>query len=75
MTQHANDVDATRIFVVRLSRVPGATGLHGRLEHVLTGRQHDFDSAEGLVDCLLSEERQLERERGDLTRNGGRPGP
>ena len=38
--------------------------LRGRIEHVLSGRRHDFDSGAALLACLLSEmrlEQQLEQ--------------
>lgn len=36
--------------------------LQGRVEHVLSGRRHDFASAQALIEILLQEEREVARE-------------
>ena len=56
--------EATRhVYVVKLAGPVSTAGqpLRGRLEHVASGRRHDFDSAEAMLDCLLHEEQQLAR--------------
>lgn len=51
-------VDLT--WVLRLHRTaPGACC--GQIEHVLTGRCHDFDDAEGLLACLRLEQHEVAR--------------
>ena len=37
------------------------TRIAGRLEHVLSGRRHDFDDGEALLACLAHEQRQVAR--------------
>jgi hypothetical protein len=45
-----------------LAADPLAPGrLRGRIEHVLSGRRHDFDSGEALLACLASEQRLEQR--------------
>jgi hypothetical protein len=52
----------SNVFVIRLH--PGeampAGRLCGRLEHVASGRQHDFDNAAALVACLQHEQLQID---------------
>lgn len=52
---------AHHVYVIHL-RVPSADPLQGRMEHVASGRRHDFDSGQGLLDCLRQEEAQVARE-------------
>lgn len=51
----------SQVFVIRLhpgdALPPGA--LCGRLEHVASGRQHDFDTAPALLACLQHEQLQI----------------
>ncbi len=45
-------------YVLRLVADPSAPErLAGRLEHVASGRRHDFDDAEALLACLRHEQR------------------
>jgi hypothetical protein len=37
---------------------PGPDGLAGRLEHVLSGRRHDFANGPALLACLAFEQQQ-----------------
>jgi hypothetical protein len=46
------------------------TRLAGRLEHVLSGRRHDFDDGAALLACLAHEQLQVAR-----TALPGRPAP
>jgi hypothetical protein len=48
------------VYVVKLlPSDPGAPGrLAGRLEHVLSGRRHDFDNGAALLACLAHEQSQ-----------------
>lgn len=59
------------VYVVRLRhadpRDPSA--LSGRLEHVMSGRQHDFDNAQALLACLAHEQAQVAQAQG-LERRG-----
>jgi hypothetical protein len=49
-------------YVIKLGP-PGEAGrLQGRVEHVLSGRRHDFASAQALIEILLQEEREVARE-------------
>jgi hypothetical protein len=51
---------ADRTWVLRLHGTePG--GCCGQLEHVLSGRCHDFDHAEALLACLRLEQREVAR--------------
>lgn len=52
---------ADHVYVIHL-RAPGAASLQGWMEHVASGRRHDFDSGQGLLDCLWQEEAQVARE-------------
>lgn len=49
------------VYVVRLhvarGREPGR--LSGRLEHVISGRRHDFDNGAALLACLAHEQSQV----------------
>lgn len=60
------DSTPAHVYVVKLftceGTAPGA--LCGRLEHVASGRRHDFDDGHALLDCLRHEERQVARELG-----------
>ena len=51
----------THAFVIKLHPSdplhPG--GLSGRLEHVLSGRRHDFDNGRALLACLRHEQQQV----------------
>jgi hypothetical protein len=62
------------VYVIRLRhgdpRDPAA--LSGRLEHVMSGRQHDFDDAQSLLACLAHEQAQVARAQG-LERRGPAP--
>ena len=60
-TGSSNGLYALQLFATDL-RHPDR--LRGRIEHVLSGRRHDFDSGAALLACLLSEmrlEQQLEQ--------------
>lgn len=60
----ASSFPAAHGYVVKL-RAPDPAHpevLRGRLEHLTSGRRHDFDSGEGLLACLQGE--QLESLRG-----------
>ena len=59
---------ADHVYVIQLTRRIG-TDLQGRLEHVGSGRRHDFDSSLSLLECLQQEEAQVAR---DLARGAGR---
>lgn len=50
-------------YVVKLGPLTDceAGRLQGRVEHVLSGRRHDFASAQALIDILLQEEREVAR--------------
>lgn len=52
------------VYVVKLlPSDPGAPArLAGRLEHVLTGRRHDFDDGTALLACLAHEQSQARAE-------------
>ena len=50
-------------YVVKLTPSPSGQ-LRGRIEHVVSGRRHDFDSSQALIDCLVHEEQQLSRDLG-----------
>lgn len=43
-------------YVLKLRHDVGTDALVGRLEHVLSGRRHDFDHAAALVSCLRHEQ-------------------
>ena len=43
----------TYVLKLRNDAEPGA--VIGRLENIVTGRQHSFDSADGLLGCIASE--------------------
>jgi hypothetical protein len=58
------------VFVLKLRGAANAAGLPGRIEHVLSGRRHDFDSAAALLACLRHELHEVCR--GD---DGEPPGP
>jgi hypothetical protein len=60
---NAHSEPTQHVYVIKLAGPAGTAGegLRGRLEHVASGRRHDFDSADALLDCLLHEERQLAR--------------
>jgi hypothetical protein len=49
------------VYVIKLHvpdpRSPG--GLSGRLEHVSSGRRHDFDNGPALLACLVHEQAQV----------------
>lgn len=52
------------VFVVKL-RAPDlldASRLRGRVEHVSSGRRHDFDSSAALLACLAAELQELGRD-------------
>jgi hypothetical protein len=51
------------VFVVKLRTGAGhgAHNLSGRVEHVLSGRRHDFDSSAALLACLLQEQQEVQR--------------
>jgi hypothetical protein len=55
------------VYVVRLLAAPAgtATRLCGQLEHVLSGRRHDFDDGHALLACLRHEQRQVLRSVSD----------
>ncbi|MBI5716265.1 MAG: hypothetical protein HZC37_01095 [Burkholderiales bacterium] len=55
-------------YVIKLvPRTTAAAGeLRGRIEHLLSGRRHDFDTSQALIDCLLHEEQQVGREQGQV---------
>jgi hypothetical protein len=65
---------AQHVYVVTL-HPPAAQGpgeLSGRIEHVLSGRCHDFDSGAALLDCLAYEESELRRsQRAPAVAGGG----
>lgn len=48
-------------YVLKLSppSSDGAAPLRGRLEHVISGRRHDFDDGAALLACLRHEQRQV----------------
>ncbi|MBX3635580.1 MAG: hypothetical protein KF683_09380 [Rubrivivax sp.] len=47
-------------YVLKLSPpCPGGGPLRGRLEHVISGRRHDFDDGAALLECLGHEQRQI----------------
>jgi hypothetical protein len=50
-------------YVVKLGPLTecDAGRLQGRVEHVLSGRRHDFASAQALIEILLHEEREVAR--------------
>jgi hypothetical protein len=53
----------SHVYVLRL--IPdemGGSALRGRLEHIASGRRHDFDSDVALIGCLHHEEQQVARE-------------
>lgn len=60
---NAHPESTQHVYVVKLAGPSGAAGqeLRGRLEHVASGRRHDFDSASALLDCLRHEEQQIAR--------------
>lgn len=49
------------VYVLKLAcpAAPGSREVCGRIEHAASGRRHDFDSAQALLDCLRHEERQV----------------
>lgn len=55
------DRPADHVYVIQLSRRSGVE-LQGRLEHVGSGRRHDFDSGLSLLECLQQEEAQVARD-------------
>lgn len=57
------DPSSACVYVVRLLAPPSdsATRLCGQLEHVLSGRRHDFDDGTALLACLRHEQRQVLR--------------
>jgi hypothetical protein len=54
------------VFVVKLRAGAGndPRGLSGRVEHVLSGRRHDFDSSAALLACLQQEQQEVQRGAG-----------
>lgn len=59
----AAPVPTHHVYVVKINpTADGSAGLAGRVEHVSSGRRHDFDSSQALIDCLLSEEREVARQ-------------
>lgn len=67
------------VFVVKL-RLPDLADpgrLRGRVEHVGSGRRHDFDSSAALLACLAAELQELGREAGPDgdAASGRRPPP
>jgi len=66
MSSITASLSPAQVFVVRLQASdplrPGAVA--GRLEHVLSGRRHDFDNADALAACLLHERTQIEQRAG-----------
>jgi hypothetical protein len=60
---HSHPISA-HAYVVKLGPLTeGEAGrLQGRIEHVLSGRRHDFASAQALIEILLQEEREVARE-------------
>ena len=59
MSAHAVD-PAACVYVVRLHPADRSTAprLSGQLEHVLSGRRHDFDNGDALLACLAHEQAQ-----------------
>ena len=56
-----------RLYAIRLlPPEPGGTGLRiaGRVEHVLSGRCHDFDDGATLLACLAFEHQQQQAATG-----------
>ncbi|MFT7775822.1 hypothetical protein [Roseateles sp.] len=54
----------SHVYVLKL--IPdemGGSVLRGRLEHIASGRRHDFDSGVALIGCLHHEEQQVAREQ------------
>lgn len=64
------DPNSASVYVVRLLAPPpgSATRLCGHLEHVLSGRRHDFDDGAALLACLRHEQRQVRRRTADTDR-------
>lgn len=60
------------VYVLKLipSR-PGDASLRGRLEHLASGRRHDFDSPQALIGCLHHEEQEVAREAADPNAEAG----
>jgi hypothetical protein len=60
MSAHAVDASAC-VYVVRLHPLDRdqAGRLSGRLEHVISGRRHDFDNGDALLACLAHEQGQV----------------
>lgn len=55
----------SHVYVLKLTPVEGdASVLRGRVEHIASGRRHDFHSTPALIDCLRHEEQQVKREQG-----------
>lgn len=56
---------ATYVYVVKLQGPdPGdPQRVAGRIEHVMSGRRHDFDNAQALIGLLLHEQLQAQQER------------
>lgn len=54
---------SSHVYVVKLtpSSVPGQPALCGRVEHVGSGRRHEFHDGQSLLDCLALEEAQAAR--------------
>jgi hypothetical protein len=61
-TTHANHF----VYVVQLRHADSRNPLRlrGRLEHVMSGRQHDFENAQALLACLAHEQAQAAQAQG-----------
>lgn len=61
------------VFVVKLAVAAGAPPLQlaGRLQHVQSGRRHDFDSGAALLACLQHEQAQVSQADGEAWSEGG----
>lgn len=53
------------VFVVKLRAAPDHGTLRGRIEHVMSGRRHDFDNGIALLACLAHEQAQVLLATGD----------
>lgn len=53
------------VFVVKLRAAPDRGALRGRIEHVMSGRRHDFDNGVALLACLAHEQAQVLLAAGD----------
>ncbi|HSW03071.1 hypothetical protein [Aquabacterium sp.] len=65
LTDPTSDPASDRAFAIQLlaadPRDPGR--LSGRIEHVLSGRCHDFDDGRALLACLALEQRLVAQRR------------